>query len=142
MLNRMALLLLKQAREKFFTNPFPVKAMPDSLTDALKAAEEGEIELNPPVEINERFRGKLDYDRTTCIGCRLCIKVCPAHAIEFLPEDKKIQIHNDRCCFCAQCTEICPVKCLKMSPDFLISSYDRQAQITTDSGNFAAKKEA
>lgn len=142
MLNKMALLLLKQAREKLFTNPFPVKGMPDSLTDALKAAGEGKIELNPPVEINERFRGKLAYDRTTCIGCRLCIKVCPANAIEFLPEEKKVQIHNDRCCFCAQCTEICPVKCLKMSPDFLISSYDRKAQITTDSGNFAAKKEA
>ena len=134
MLNRMALLLLRQVSDKTVTNPFPVQAMPDSLTDALQAAQNGEIELNPPVETGERFRGRLNYDKSACIGCKLCIKVCPANATEYLPDEKKIQIHNDRCCFCAQCTEICPVKCLTMSSEYLISSYDRKAQITTDTG--------
>ena len=134
MLNRMALLLLRQVCEKTVTNPFPVQAMPDSLTDALQAAQDGEIELNPPVETTERFRGRVNYDKSACIGCKLCIKVCPANATVFLPEEKKIRIHNDRCCFCAQCTEICPVKCLTMSSEYLISSYDRKAQVTTDTG--------
>ena len=134
MLNRMALLLLRQVSDKTVTNPFPVQAMPDSLTDALQAAQNGEIELNPAVETGERFRGRLNYDKSACIGCKLCIKVCPANATEYLPDEKKIQIHNDRCCFCAQCTEICPVKCLTMSSEYLISSYDRKAQITTDTG--------
>ncbi len=142
MLNRMALQLLRQIYEKTFTNPFPVASMPDSLSDALKAAEEGKIDLNPAVPVEDRFRGRLNYDKSACIGCKLCIKVCPANATEYLPDEKKIQIHNDRCCFCAQCTEICPVKCLTMSSEYLISSYDRKAQITTDTGKPEPKKGA
>ena len=134
MITRMLFQLLRQIRQKVFTNPFPVAQMPDSLTDALQAAEKGWIELNPPVGVNDRFRGRLNYDKSACIGCKLCIKVCPANATVFLPEEKKIQIHIDRCCFCAQCVEICPVKCLSMSGEFLISSYDRKAQIVTDTG--------
>jgi len=142
MLNRMALQLLRQIYEKTFTNPFPVASMPDSLSDALKAAEEGKIDLNPAVPVEDRFRGRLNYDKSACIGCKLCIKVCPANATEYLPDEKKIQIHNDRCCFCAQCTEICPVKCLTMSSEYLISSYDRKAQITTDTEKPEPKKGA
>lgn len=138
MLNRMALFLVKQVWEKKFTNPFPVAAMPDSMTDALQAAEEGKIDLNPPVDTGDRFRGRLNYDKAKCIGCKLCIKVCPANAMTFLPEEKKILNHVDRCCFCAQCVEICPVKCLAMSGEFLISSYDRKAQIVTDTGKIDA----
>ena len=134
MITRMLFQLLRQIRQKVFTNPFPVAQMPDSLTDALQAAEKGWIELNPPVGVNDHFRGRLNYDKSACIGCKLCVKVCPANATEYLPEEKKIQIHVDRCCFCAQCVEICPVKCLTMSGEYLISSYDRKAQIVTDTG--------
>ncbi len=134
MINRMIVQLMHQLWQRVFTNLFPVARMPDSMTEALNAAEKGWIELNPPVGVNEHFRGRLNYDRDACIGCRLCIRVCPANAIEFLPEEKKIQIHVDRCCFCAQCVEICPVKCLASSEDYLISSYDRKAQIVTDTG--------
>lgn len=132
--NKMSIELLRQVTDDPFTNPFPVPGMPDSLTDALTAAAEGKIRLNPPVDTGKRFRGKLAYDKSKCIGCKLCIRVCPANATEYLPEEKKIRIHIDRCCFCAQCTEVCPVKCLSMSKDFLISSYDRKEQIVVDSG--------
>ncbi|MDD2206801.1 MAG: 4Fe-4S binding protein [Aminobacterium sp.] len=134
MLNRMSLQLLRQWVTKVFTNPFPVPSMPDSLTDALKAAEEGKIQLHPPVEPKGYFRGRIDYDKERCIGCKLCVRVCPANAITYLEDEKKIQIHVDRCCFCAQCTEICPVKCLTESDAFLLSSYDRKAQVVVDSG--------
>ncbi|HCL78521.1 MAG TPA: 4Fe-4S ferredoxin [Synergistaceae bacterium] len=134
MINRIVPQLLKQLWEKAFTNPFPVTAMPDSLTEALKKSAEGEIELNMPVPVGDRFRGAIAYDRSACIGCKLCIKVCPANATEYVPGDKKIIIHNDRCCFCAQCVEVCPVKCLSSSQDYLISSYDRKANITVDTG--------
>ncbi len=132
--NKMSIELLRQCVDAPFTNPFPVAAMPDSLTDALAAAAEGKISLTPPIETAGRFRGRLAYDKAKCIGCKLCVKVCPANATEYLPDEKKIRIHLDRCCFCAQCTEVCPVKCLAMTKDFLISSYDRKAQIVVDSG--------
>ncbi|GHV45161.1 hypothetical protein FACS1894204_03570 [Synergistales bacterium] len=125
--------LFKNLFSKVATNPFPAVHMPSSLTEALANPDA----INPPVPVGKRFRGKLHYDRAKCIGCKLCTKVCPANATDFVPEEKKIVIHNDKCCFCAQCTEICPVKCLTMSSEFAISSYERKDNITKDSGAVA-----
>jgi len=134
MITRIIPQLFSQLFSRVFTNPFPAPHMPPSLTDALtnQAAS-----LNPPVPVGKRFRGQLDYNRDKCIGCRLCIKVCPANATEYLAESKKIAIHNDRCCFCAQCTEICPVKCLTMSDTYMISSYNRRENVVTDTSKQA-----
>jgi Na+-translocating ferredoxin:NAD+ oxidoreductase subunit B len=135
MLNRMMIQILRQWSEDPATNPFPVAHMPDNLTEALKAAAEGTIQLNDPVKTPEGFRGRIGYDRNACIGCKMCIKVCPANAIESLADEKKVMFHMDRCCFCAQCTEICPVSCIWMTHEFAFSSYDRKAEIVTDSGS-------
>ncbi|HQL02883.1 MAG: NAD(P)H-quinone oxidoreductase subunit I [Synergistetes bacterium ADurb.Bin155] len=134
MINRMMIQLFRQWSEDPATNPFPVAHMPDSLTEALKAAAEGKLELNDPVQVPEGFRGRIGYDKKTCIGCRLCIKVCPAHAIDYLEEEKKVLFHMDRCCFCAQCTEICPVHCIWMTDEFAFASYERKKEVVTDSG--------
>jgi len=134
MLNRMMIQILRQWGEKPATNPFPVAHMPENLTEALKAAAEGKIELNEAIPIPENFRGRIGYDRDACIGCKMCIRVCPANAIEALDKDKKVRFHMDRCCFCAQCTEICPVQCIWMTGEFAFSSYDRKAQVVEDSG--------
>ena len=131
MINGILPALIDQALKKPVTNTFPVAYMPDFLLEALKSRD---TVLTPPSPAGKRFRGRLLFDRRKCIGCRLCIKVCPADAIEYLPDDKKIQIYNDRCCFCAQCTEICPVKCLAMSDEFFNSSFNREEGIITDTG--------
>lgn len=129
MVNRIFPQILRQMAQEPGTNPFPAEGMPDSMTQAIESGK-----INPPVPVGSRFRGRLLYDRSKCIGCKLCIKVCPANATEFVPEEKKIIIHNDRCCFCAQCTEICPVKCLAMSDESLNSCYERKSDIITDTG--------
>ncbi len=134
MLNRMMIQVLRQGTQENATNPFLAPHLPDSLTDALEAAERGDISLNPPVTIPQDFRGRIGYDRETCIGCKLCLRVCPANAIEHLPEEKKIQIHVDRCCFCEQCVDVCPVSCLWMTDQGLNSSYERTSEIVRDSG--------
>ena len=134
MLNRMTVQALRQIGAPAATNAFPAKRMPEDLTGFLRDVAEGRRELHPPVVPPEGFRGRIAYDRNKCIGCRLCLKVCPANAIESLPEEKKIRIRGDRCCFCEQCTEICPVACLWMSQEFLVSSEDRQVQMILDSG--------
>ena len=53
------------------------------------------------------------------------LKVCPAHAIDFLPADKKVRIFVSQCIQCGQCTEICPKQCLALSEQFLNASHDR-----------------
>ncbi len=121
--------LIKQLLQRPATNCFPVKYYPSqtTVTDLIKKVQDGQVKINSPVEIPEKFRGKIVYDREKCIGCRLCIRVCPSRAIEFLPEDKKIKIRIDRCIFCAQCNDVCPVDCLSMSGDFLLANEDRFA---------------
>lgn len=119
--------LLRQLFKKPATNVFPVTYCPDSVVELLEKVKKGEVKINPPVEVPKNFRGKIVYDRDKCIGCKLCLKVCPANAIEFVPETKKIKIHVDHCIFCSQCNDICPKNCLHMSEDFLIASTDRNS---------------
>jgi len=131
MITRIFPQLFKHLFSRTLTNPFPAVYMPPSLTEALS---DQASPPNPPVPVGKRFRGRLDYDQDKCIGCKLCVKVCPANATDFQKETKKIVIHNDRCCFCAQCTEICPVKCLAMSDVYMISSYNRRENTVPEIG--------
>lgn len=124
---KMLRVLLTQLFKTPATNKFPAKYAPKSVLGFLDSIQKGKAKLNPPIEIPPKFRGKIAYDREKCIGCQLCIKVCPTKAIEFMPEEKKIKIFVSRCCFCAQCNDICPVDALSMTDEFMLSSYDKYA---------------
>jgi len=114
--------------KKPWTNKFPAKYQPSNTTKYLEAVGEGKAKLNPPIETPPNFRGKIKYDKDKCIGCKLCIKVCPCEAIEYKEKEKKIKIYLSRCCFCSQCNDICPVKCLSMSDEFLLAGADPYAK--------------
>ncbi len=127
-----------------FTNRFPAKYAPKNVHHFLRRVQEGKEKIVPPVPTPPNFRGKIEYDMDKCVGCGLCIKVCPTKAIEFRQCEKaeilhckegvklatplKIRIYVSRCCFCAQCTEICPKKCLSMSSEFLLANEDKMAK--------------
>ena len=121
----MAKELLKQLFKKPFTNMFPAKHAPKSTLKLLKKVREGKAKLNDPVPIPEGFRGKIAYDKGKCIGCRLCIKVCPANCYDFLEKERKVKYHLSRCTFCAQCVDICPVDALDSTKEFLLSDYKK-----------------
>ena len=135
MVNKMMFVLLKQLVHRPATNPFPVKHAPANVTALIEKVQRGEAKINPPVPVPEGFRGKIHYDPERCIGCRLCIMVCPADAMEWIPELKKIRHYASRCMFCALCVDVCPgkkfpgeekaVKALSMSDEFLLADYDK-----------------
>ncbi|MFH1424132.1 MAG: 4Fe-4S binding protein [archaeon] len=118
--------LLRQMFKKPATNTFPVKYIPKNVTKALATIGAGKVKITPPVAVPEKFRGALKYYKDKCIGCQLCIKVCPCAALEFNPETRKVDYHVSRCCFCAQCVDICPVKALESTDKFMLSSYDKK----------------
>lgn len=120
--------VVAQLFKKPWTNKFPAKYQPNNTTKFLKDVGEGKAKINPPIKTPENFRGKIQYDKDKCIGCKLCIRVCPCEAIEFKPEEKKIKIYVARCCFCSQCNDICPVKCLSMSDEFLLADADKYSK--------------
>jgi formate hydrogenlyase subunit 6/NADH:ubiquinone oxidoreductase subunit I len=113
-----------QIFKKPWTNKFPAKYQPSNTTKYLEAVGTGKAKMNPPIPTPDGFRGKIKYDKEKCIGCRICIKVCPCEAIEFKEKDKKIKIYLSRCCFCSQCNDVCPTKCLSMSDEFLLADTD------------------
>jgi len=113
--------LLKQLFSRPATNPFPVKYMPRSVTAVLREVAAGRAKIHPPVPTPKDLRGKLAYDPDKCIGCQLCVRVCPAKVIEFLPETKKIRMYVARCTFCAQCVDACPVGALATTQEFLLA---------------------
>lgn len=68
----------------------------------------------------ERLRGQLEFDPGKCTGCKMCVRDCPAEAIEILVVDKAtkrfvMKFHTDRCTYCAQCVVSCNFKALGMS---------------------------
>ena len=92
------------------------------------------------------FRGRIDFDSPKCIGCQMCVKVCPAKAIE-IPLSKEqppapVAVEGqpaaaakrkfdcimklDHCVYCAQCVETCPKKALIMTQDYELASVNRK----------------
>jgi len=68
----------------------------------------------------------LELDRIKCVGCELCVAVCPPEAIEFIPgllengrltQRPTIDISVEKCNFCGECVVLCPVNALRMTID-------------------------
>lgn len=72
------------------------------------------------VTVPEKLRGKVIWDHQRCCGCGLCVKDCPANALEVITIDRTnkrfiMVYHLDKCTYCAQCVIVCRFKCLELS---------------------------
>lgn len=93
--------------------------------DIIRSAFRQPITERYPVERRptaERFRGLLHWNPEGCTGCALCVKDCPAGAIELITVDKAakrfvIRYHVDQCTFCGQCAYSCRFNCITLSND-------------------------
>ena len=70
----------------------------------------------------ERLRGQLIFEPDKCTGCKICVRDCPANALELHVIDKAAKrfvlvFHSDRCTFCAQCVFSCNFDALSLSHD-------------------------
>jgi len=80
----------------------------------------------------ERYHGKLSWQPEKCTGCQLCIKDCPADALELLVVDKVnkrfvMRYDMDKCTYCAQCIQVCRFNCFNMNEnDWELASIQKQ----------------
>jgi len=53
-----------------------------------------------------------------CIGCRICVDVCPEDVLRFDEKEKKAYIaYPEDCVACWVCEWFCPVKCIVASKE-------------------------
>jgi len=82
------------------------------------------------------IRGKIKFAPAKCIGCRLCMRDCPANAIKIIDKgEKKFEAEIDlgKCIFCGQCVDSCLKKALEVTKEFeLAVTEDTKLKITYD----------
>jgi 4Fe-4S ferredoxin len=65
----------------------------------------------------------LDYDYKRCIGCSICVDLCPKKALQEGPlleiatglDAPPVMIDLDACVFCGMCVNFCPVRAFEMT---------------------------
>ncbi|HET90765.1 MAG TPA: 4Fe-4S dicluster domain-containing protein [Chloroflexi bacterium] len=82
-----------------------------------------------PLEMPERYRGRVDIQAEKCRGCGLCVRDCPASALELERVDKetfRLIYHPDRCAYCGQCEESCRFDSIYLTNDFVPGTPHRE----------------
>ncbi len=85
------------------------------------------------------YRGRpgLIFDR--CIGCGICMRICPNRCIDLLLVDdlktvegkapekvKRPRVNVGRCMMCGYCAEYCPTNAMIVTPEYELASYTRE----------------
>jgi formate hydrogenlyase subunit 6/NADH:ubiquinone oxidoreductase subunit I len=81
-----------------------------------------------PLELPTYFRGKVVIQPELCEGCGLCVRDCPAFALE-LERDSQEQFrlvhYRDRCAYCGQCEDSCRFGAICLTCEYVPASADR-----------------
>lgn len=71
-----------------------------------------------PRQWQERTRGHIGIDESSCIVCGICAKKCPANAITVDRNKRTWNIQRMQCIQCNCCVEVCPKTCLTMEKEY------------------------
>ncbi len=81
-----------------------------------------------PLELPPYFQGKVIIEPALCTGCGLCVRDCPAFALELEQESRnkfKLIHYPDRCAYCGQCETSCRFGAVTLINEFIRVTPDR-----------------
>jgi len=81
-----------------------------------------------PAELPEGYRGRVVINAENCRGCSLCVRDCPAEALELERKGKdqyRLIYHPDRCAYCGQCEVSCNFDAIHLSNEFVKGKMER-----------------
>lgn len=82
-----------------------------------------------PAEMPSGYRGRVVIKEENCRGCSLCVRDCPANALELHREDKntyRLIHHPDRCAYCGQCELSCNFDAIYLNNEFVHGTPQRE----------------
>lgn len=82
-----------------------------------------------PLDMAKNYRGKLKFHPDKCIGCQMCVRDCPAKAINIKTVGEKkfaCEINLGKCIYCAQCVDSCPKKALESTVEVELAQLDSE----------------
>jgi formate hydrogenlyase subunit 6/NADH:ubiquinone oxidoreductase subunit I len=127
--------IFKRAISHIFTKPATTKypfVKPQIPEDA-RCKTVYEIKSCNVIDIGTGLKDGLTIDVKSIVGsnCRVCVRDCPAAAIEIVEVEGKQrpQIRLDKCIFCHQCVESCPRGAITSSIFYELATTDKCALI-------------
>jgi len=92
-----------------------------------------------PRAVPERFRGMIAYDPEKCIGCGMCVNLCPAQGIVKREEDDKfiLEFFLGSCTFCALCADLCPAGAISFQKTFSITGRTKEEMVVSGTARIA-----
>jgi len=129
--------IFKRAISHIFTKPATTKYpfVHPQLPEDARCKTVYAIESCNIIDIGTGLKEGLTLDVRSIVGsnCRICVRDCPAGAIEIVEAEgkKRPQIRFDRCIFCHQCVESCPRGAIKSSIFYELATTDKCSLIQT-----------
>ena len=138
--------IFKRAISHIFTKPATTKypfVKPILPLDA-RCKTVYEIKSCNVIDIGTGSKNGLTLDVKSIVGsnCRVCVRDCPAAAIEIVEVEgkKRPQIRLDKCIFCHQCVESCPRGAITSSDLYELATTDKFALIIKPNPNATEAK--
>ncbi len=75
-----------------------------------------------PAELPDGYRGRVVIREENCRGCGMCVRDCPAFALELERTDRetyRLIYHPERCAYCGQCELSCNFKAITLLNEFV-----------------------